>query len=90
MLEMGPFATRTADPHTEDEGNVMSTLIRVVKRGSEDKKDENESVPSAKSRVTTEMTVKRWIIESREHRRNVMTQLQSSIDWEQLGGLARG
>jgi len=68
----------------------MKTSIRIVKRGSEEKKYENEPVASAMPRLTTEMIVKRWIIESREHRRNVMTKLQSSIDWKQLGGLARG
>jgi len=65
----------------------MKTLIRVVKRGSADK---GESEPPAKLRVTTEMIVKSWIIESREQRQTAMSQLQSSLGWEQLGGLARG
>jgi hypothetical protein len=68
----------------------MKTLIRVVKRGTENNKDENEAPAPAKPRVTTEMIVKRWIIESREQRRAATSQLQSSLGWEKLGGLAHG
>lgn len=68
----------------------MKTLIRVVKRGSENSRDDNEAARPAKPRVTTEMIVKSWIIESREQRRAAMNQLQSSIGWKELGGLARG
>ncbi len=65
----------------------MKTLIRLVKRGSEDNK---EAAPPAKPRLTTEMIVKSWIVDSREQRRAAMSQLQSSLGWEELGGLARG
>ena len=65
----------------------MKTLIRVVKRGSG---NNNEAASPAKPRVTTEMIVKNWIIEAREQRLATMTQLQSSLGWEKLGGLARG
>ena len=68
----------------------MKTLIRVVKRGSESKRDNNEPVALAKPRVTTEMIVKNWIREAREQRRATFSQLQSSLGWEELGGLARG
>jgi len=51
------------------EGDVMKTLIRVVKRGSEDSKNDTATVPAAKPRLTTEMIIKSWIIESRERRR---------------------
>jgi len=68
----------------------MKTLIRVVKRGSEDNKGDSEAASSAKPRLTTEMIVKSWIIDSRENRRAAMSQLQSSLGWEELGGLARG
>jgi hypothetical protein len=68
----------------------MKTSIRVVKRGSENNRDINEAAGPAKPRLTTEMIVKSWIVESREQRRAAMSQLQSSIGWEQLGGLARG
>jgi hypothetical protein len=67
----------------------MKTLIRVVKRGSEKTRDDETAAP-AKPRVTTEMIVKSWIIESREQRLATLTQLQSSLGWEKLGGLARG
>ncbi len=68
----------------------MKTLIRVVKRGSEDNKHDNEVVAPAKPRLTTEMIVKSWIIESREQRQAAMSQLHSSFGWKEFGGLARG
>jgi len=68
----------------------MKTLIRVVKRGSENKRDDNAAAVPAQPRVTTEMIVKSWIIESREQQRATMSQLQSSLGWEKLGGFARG
>ena len=67
----------------------MKTLIRVVKRGSKDK-DVSEIAAPTKPRLTTEMIVKSWIIESREHRQASMSQLQTSIGWTEFGGLARG
>lgn len=68
----------------------MKTLIRVVKRGSKDIKDVSEAAAPTKPRLTTEMIVKSWIIESREHRRVDIGQLTSSIGWKELGGLACG
>lgn len=68
----------------------MKTSIRVVKRGSKDNEDYSEATAPAKPRLTTEMIVKSWIIESREHRRVYIGQLTSSIGWKELGGLARG
>ena len=68
----------------------MKTLIRVVKRGSEVNKNVSEAAASVKRRVTTEMIVKSWIVESREQRQAAMSQLQSSLGWNELGGLARG
>jgi len=66
----------------------MKTLIRVVKRGSKDK-DVSEIAAPTKPRLTTEMIVKSWIIESRERRRVHIGQLTSSIGWKEIGGLAR-
>jgi len=60
----------------------MKALLRVVKRGSENNRHDNEAVAPGKPRVTTEMIVKNWIIESREQRRATMSQLQSSLGWE--------
>ena len=77
-------------PAQTSEGEVMKTLIRVVKRGSEDNKGDSEAAAPAKPRLTTELIVKSWIVESREQRRAAMSQLQSSIGWTELGGLARG
>ena len=77
-------------PAQTSEGEVMKTLIRVVKRGSENNKGDSETASPAKPRVTTEMIVKSWIIESREQRQAAMSQLQSSFGWEELEGLARG
>ena len=77
-------------PAQTSEGDVMKTLIRVVKRGSENNRGDSEAAPPAKPRLTTEMIVKSWIVESREQRQAVMSQLQSSLGWEELGGLARG
>ena len=68
----------------------MQTLIKVVKRGSKDNKDDSEAAAPKKSQLTTEMIVKSWIIESREHRQATMNQLQTSIGWKGLGGVARG
>ena len=68
----------------------MKTLIRVVKRGSKDNKDVSETATPTKPRLSTEMIVKSWIIESREHRRVDIVQLTSSIGWKELEGLARG
>ena len=68
----------------------MKTLIRVVKRGTEDNKHSGEAAAPAKPRLTTEMIVKSWIVESREQQRTAMSQLQSSFGWKELGGLARG
>ena len=68
----------------------MKTLIRVVKRGSENNRGDSEAAAPAKPRLTTEMIVKSWIVESREQRQTAMSQLQSSLGWEELGGLARG
>ena len=67
----------------------MKTLIKVVKRKSKDNKDVSETATPTKPRLTTEMIVKSWIIESREHRHASMSQLQTSIGWTELGGLAR-
>lgn len=67
----------------------MKTVIRIVKRGSEENKDASEAVVRAKPR-TAEMIVKSWIIESRENRRTAMSQLQGSIGLNDLGRLARG
>ncbi len=92
VLEVGGlFAiARAESTRSNSEGVVMKTLIRVVKRGSEINKNDSESVAPAKPRLTTEMIVKSWIIESREQRRAAMSQLQSSFGWEEHGGLARG
>lgn len=68
----------------------MKTLVRVVKRGTENYRDDHEAAAPEKPRVTTEMIVKSWIIESREQRRATLTQLQSSLGWERPTGLARG
>jgi hypothetical protein len=68
----------------------MKTLVRVVKKGTYSKKTVDEGVNPSKPRLTTEMIVKSWVIESREHRRAVMSKLQSSTVWKELGGLARG
>ena len=91
VLEVGGLFAKARAESTcsTSESDVMKTLIRVVKRGSEDKGD-SEAAPPAKSRLTTEMIVKSWIIESREQRRAAMSQLQSSLGWKELGGLARG
>lgn len=72
------------------EGDVMKTLIRVVKRGSEKIKHSSAAAAQAKPRLTTETIVKSWIIESRERRRAVMSELQNSIGWKELEGLSRG
>jgi len=64
----------------------MKTLIRVVKRGSEVNKNVSEVAAPVKPRVTTEMIVKSWIVESREQRRADLSQLQSSFP---LGGQVR-
>ena len=91
VLEVGGLLQKRArsPPAQTSEGDVMKTLIRVVKRGS-DNKDDSEVAASAKPRLTTEMIVKSWIIESREQRQATLIQLQSSFRWEKLGGLARG
>ena len=68
----------------------MNGLIRVVKRGSEKKEDDNAAAAPAKPRVTTEMIVKSWISELLEQRQATMSQLQSSLGWEELVDLARG
>ena len=68
----------------------MKTVIRVVKRGSDDNKHSGGAAVPAKPRLTTEMIVKSWIIESREQRQAAMIQLQSSFGWDKLGGFARG
>ena len=77
-------------PAQTSEGEVMKTLIRIVKRGSENNKGDSEAAAPAKPRLTTELIVKSWIVESREQRQTAMSQLQSSLGWEELGGLARG
>ena len=91
VLEVGGLLAKARAESTcsTSESDVMNTLIRVVKRGSEDKGD-SEAAPPAKPRLTTEMIVKSWIIESREQRRAAVSQVQSSIGWKELGGLARG
>jgi len=68
----------------------MKTLIRIVKRGSEETRDRSEAAVPVKPRLTTEMIVKSWIIDSRERRRADMSELRSSTGWKELGGLARG
>src|SRR5215475_3428221 len=70
-------------------GEVMKTLIRVVKRSSAESKNDTAATP-AKPRLTTEMIIKSWIIESRERRQAATSQLHSSIGWEELGSSARG
>ena len=81
---------RARSPPAQIYEGDMKTLIRIVKRGSENHKSDIEAATPVKPQVTTEMIVKSWIIESREQRRVAMTQLQSSLGWEELGGLARG
>jgi len=93
VLEVGRASCKSArgvHPLKTSGGEAMKTLIRVVKRGSEVNKDVSEAASPAKPRLTTEMIVKRWIVESREQRQAAMSQLQSSLGWEELGGLARG
>jgi hypothetical protein len=65
----------------------MQTVIKVVKRGSKDNKDAGEAAAPKEPQLTTEMIVKSWIIESREHRHATMSQLQTSIGWTEFGGL---
>ena len=91
VLEVGGLLAkaRAESTFSTSEGDVMKTLIRVVKRGSDNKGD-SDAPPQAKPRLTTEMIVKSWIVESREQRRAAISQLQSSFGWEELGGLARG
>jgi hypothetical protein len=72
------------------EGDVMKTLIRVVKRRSEDNRDDTAAARLARPQLTTEMIIKSWIIESRERRQAALSQLQTSIGWKELGGSARG
>jgi hypothetical protein len=72
------------------EVNVMKTVIRVVKRGSDHNKHSGEAAAPAEPRSTTEMIVKSWIIESRDQRQAAMSRLQSSFGWKEFGGLARG
>jgi len=67
----------------------MKTSIRVVKRRSEDGKDNTATAAPEKPQLTTEMIIRSWIIESRERRQAAMSQLHSSIGWN-LGGSARG
>ena len=92
VLEVGGLLAKARAESTcsTSEGDVMKTLIRIVKRGSEDNSGDSEAAAPAKPRVTTEMIVKSWIVDSRERRRAAMSQLQSSLGWEELGGLARG
>ena len=92
VLEVGGLLAKARAESTcsTSESDVMNTLIRVVKRGSEENKGDSEAAPPAKPRLTTEMIVKSWIIESREQRRAAMSQLQNSLGWKELGGLARG
>jgi hypothetical protein len=92
VLEVGGLLQKRArsPPAQTSEGDVMKTLIRVVKRRSEDNKHDSGVVAPAKSRLTTEMIVKSWIIESREQRQAAMSRLQSSFSSAELGGLARG
>jgi len=68
----------------------MKTVIRVVKRRSEDIRHDTAPAPPTKPRLTTEMIIKNWIIESRECRQVAMSQLQTAIGWKELGGSARG
>jgi hypothetical protein len=68
----------------------MKTLIRVVKRWGEDIQHDTAPAAPIKPRLTTEMIIKNWIIEAREHRQAALSQFQSSIGWEKLGGSARG
>ena len=88
----GLFAkARARSPPTQKmKVSVMKTVMRIVKRGSEVNKGGGEAAVPAKPRLTTEMVVKSWIIDSRERRRETMSQLQSSIGWKGLGGVARG
>ena len=92
MLEVGGLLQSGRGVHQTltSEGDVMKTLIRVVKRRSEDKKDNKATAVPVKPQLTTEMIIKSWIIESRERRQAAMSQLQSSVGWKALGGSARG
>jgi len=86
VLELDGLLTKARAESTCSNKKVMSmkTVVRIVKRGSEDKKDECSSATPTNRRLTTEMIVKSWIIESREHRRNGMSQLQSLLGWKEL------
>ena len=92
VLEVGGlFAKARAESTCSNmKVSVMKTVIRIVKRGSEVNKDDVEAAVPAKPRLTTEMIVKRWIIDSRERRQADTSQLQTSIGWKGLGGVARG
>ena len=83
-------SARGAHQTQTSEGDVMKTLIRVVKRRSEDEREKTATAAPEKPQLTTEMIIKSWIIESRERRQAAMSQLQSSIGWKELGGSARG
>jgi len=84
MRARGVHQTQTS------EGDVMRSEIKVVKRRGEDIKLDHAPAAPTKPHLTTEMIIKNWIIESRERRQTAMSQLQSSIRWEELGGPARG
>jgi hypothetical protein len=83
-------SARRSPPDQTSEGVVMKTLIKVVKRRSEDKRDNKATAVPEKPLLTTETIIKSWIIESRERRQAAMSQLHSSIGWKALGGAARG
>jgi len=92
VLEVGGLlaTARAESTRSNFEGDAMKTLIRVVKRGSENIQHSSAAAAQAKPRLTTETIVKGWIIESRERRQAVMSELQNSIGWKELEGLSRG
>jgi hypothetical protein len=72
--------------HFRNEGDVMKMLIKVVKRSDAIKQSETP----AKPKITTEMIVKSWVIESREQRLADMDRLHKFVSWTTGEGTARG
>jgi hypothetical protein len=84
----GPLQGATRVPPSAD---VMKTPIKIMKR--EDRKVTHDvAISSTRTNRprTTEVTVKSWIIESRERRRADLNRLQNAVLSKEIAGVTHG
>ena len=87
----GPLQGARSGPPAQTSGEVMKTPIKITKRDDRNvTHDTKISSARTNARRTTELIVKRWIIESRERRRADLSRLQNALPRKDSESVTRG